>query len=419
MGEAASLETQPPFLIDATFATGVSATSATLDTEINPLGEAVSYHFEYDTVPYLQGEGPHGTVIPVPEASAGSGEADVLGTAPLYGLAPQTTYYYRVVAHNPLGAIVGPDGSFTTQPAIDGPSLLDGRAWEMVSPPQKSGANLDGIDEVGESVLQASASGNGLAYMAEGSFGQEAPANRSFLRSQYLAFRGAGGWSTKDVTTPREDIEGLVVGNTTGYKEFSQDLSFGAVQPRGFTPLSPLATETTPYLRAANGEFLPLVDPLDVPSETVFDGEVGHEGYPENEPEIEGGSPDLHSVVISSCFKLTEDAVSSCGKAKEATNGKFSLYVWHEGALQLASVLPDNHPAALSGGSSVLGGGSFIKRHAVSDDGMRLVFSTSSRNPAPPAVASICATRRSPRPFSWTCPNRVLLGAPGRRNSRT
>ncbi|MFZ1927074.1 MAG: hypothetical protein WAU42_13140 [Solirubrobacteraceae bacterium] len=372
LGEGAGFETQPPFLIDATFTTGVSATSATLDTEINPLGEAVSYHFEYDTVPYLQDEGPHGVAVPVPDASAGSGEADVLRAAPLYDLAPQTTYYYRVVAHSPLATIVGPAGSFTTQPAASGPPLLDGRVWEMVSPPQKSGASVLGITEYPDGVLQASAGGDGLAYISNGPFGQEAPANRSFDRSQFLAFRGANGWSTKNVTTPREDVVGLIPGNTSGYKAFSQDLSLGAVQPRGITPLSPLATETTPYLRIANGEFMPLVDSLDVPPETVFDGKPGEGGayksIPANEPAIEGGSPDLHSVVISSCFKLTENAVNSCSKGAQ-----HSLFVWHEGSLQLASILANGHPAVAT---TELGSGNNRDRHAISEDGTRLVFQT-------------------------------------------
>ncbi len=360
-----------------TSALGVSATSATLQAELNANNVETHYHFEYDTVPYAEGEGPHGTSVPVPDASLGSGSSGVTRSEQIDDLAPSTVYYYRIVATNTLGATAGPDGSFTTQPVLYGPPLLDGRVWEMVSPPQKSGAGILGISEVLGGVLQASADGNGLAYIANGPFGQEAPSSRTLQHSQYLAFRGPNGWNTKDVSTPREDVVGVYPGLTEAYMAFSQDLSFGAVQPRGVTPLSSLATATTPYLRAANGEFLPLVDSLDVPPETVFDGKVESNGVVEKEPEIEGGSPDLHSVVLSSCFKLTEDAINSCAKGPDAPTGVRSLYVWHEGELQLASVLPNNHPAAtLTGGISVLGGaGGFLKRHAVSDDGTRLVFS--------------------------------------------
>ncbi len=359
----ADLAFGPPLVL-STSALGVSATSAILQTELNANNLETQYHFEYDTVPYAEGEGPHGISVPVPDASLGSGAANVTRSEQIEDLAPSTVYYYRVVATSTLGITDGPEGLFTTQPAASGPPLLDGRVWEMVSPPQKSGAGIRGIDETPGGVLQASASGDGLAYIANSSFGQEAPGNRSFQRSQFLASRGADGWSTKDVTPPREDVVGVIVGNTEGYKAFSQDLSFGAVQPRGVTPLSPLATETTPYLRAANGEFLPLVDSLDVPPETVFDGKVGSNGIPPNEPEIEGGSPDLRSVVIASCFKLTEDAVNMCSKGVE------SLYVWHEGALQLASILPNGHPTTTLPEL----GGHRLRRHAVSEDGARLIF---------------------------------------------
>jgi hypothetical protein len=348
---------------------GVSATSATLQSELNAVNVETSYHFEYDTAPYAEGEGPHGTSIPLPDASTGSGGAAVTGSALVGGLAPATVYHYRVVATNTLGTVTGPDRSFTTQSAISGEPLLDGRVWEMVSPPQKSGSSIhglgSGLDPKG--VLQASVDGDGIAFLANGPFGQEAPSNRSLESSQFLAFRGTNGWSTKDVTTPREDVVGYIPGNLSGYKAFSQDLSFGAVQPRGVTPLSPLATATTPYLRAASGEFLPLVDSLNVPPETVFDGKVGSNGLVVNEPQFEGGSPDLHSVVIASCFKLTEDAVNSCGKDVQ------SLYLWHEGGLRLASVLPNEKPAALTGGQADLGGKD-LKRDVVSNDGTRLVF---------------------------------------------
>jgi hypothetical protein len=355
--------------IDSTSVSVVSASSATLETELNPHGLPTTYHFEYDTIPYAEGEPPHGTATLT--IFAGSGEADIARSAQVQNLSPATVYHYRAVAENSFGTVEGPEQSFITQPALSGAPLLDGRVWEMVSPPEKSGAGIKGINELGEGALQASADGTGLAYTANSSFGQEAPGNRSISVSQFLAFRGANGWSTKDVTTPREDVVGLEVGRTSGYEVFSQDLSFGAVQPRGITPLSPLATETTPYLRAENGEFLPLVDSLDVPPETVFDGKIGSDGLVEDaeggkEPEIEGGSPDLHSVVIASCFKLTRDAFNYCG------NRLSSLYVWHEGALQLASILPNEKSA---GGSSL--GGNHQKRHAVSEDGTRLVFSAS------------------------------------------
>jgi hypothetical protein len=366
-----------PPTVESTVVSGVSSSSAVFEAEVDPNHYQTAYRFEYvDNATYetdlASGDG-------FQQASRVPASADALlgstGTVQavreiVTGLSPATIYRYRLSAENGYGEARSPVQVFTTQSATSGPTLPDGRAWEMVSPLEKSGSSIYGFSERSIGVLQAAADGDGLAFVANGSFGQEAPGDRSPVSSQFLSFRGTNGWSTKDITTPREDVVGVIVGNTEGYKAFSEDLSVGAVQPRGVTPLSPLATATTPYLRVANGEFLPLVDSLNVPPETVFDGKVGSDGLVVDEPEIEGGSPDLHSVVLASCFKLTEDAVNSCGK------GGQSLYVWHEGALQLASVLPNNRPAALSGVATVLGE-SYLKRHAVSGDGTRLVFSPS------------------------------------------
>jgi hypothetical protein len=365
----------PPVLLSAS-ALDVSATSATLQAELGPNNLETTYHVEYDTVPYTAGEGPHGTSVPIPDADIGSGAATVTRNTLVEGLAPSTVYHYRIVATNTLGTVIGPERVITTQPAISGSLLLDGRGWEMVSPPEKSGSTISGIEHSPQGAIQASPDGDGIAFIANGAFGQEAAGDRSFQSSQFLATRGASGWSTKDITPPHEDIVGVLAGNTSGYKVFSQDLSLGALEPHGTTPLSPQASAPTPYLRAANGEYVPLVDAGNVPPEEAFDGKVAGSGLVQQEPRIEGGSPDLKSVVLASCFKLTEDAVNSCGK------GITSLYVWREGALQLASVLPNEHPTvATTEGESELGAGPsevHVTRHAVSEDGTRLVFTTVS-----------------------------------------
>jgi hypothetical protein len=52
----------------------------------------------------------------VAAASAGAGEAPVAVTAPISGLAPGTTYHYRLVATNALGATAGADAELTAVP---------------------------------------------------------------------------------------------------------------------------------------------------------------------------------------------------------------------------------------------------------------------------------------------------------------
>ena len=48
-GPDQTFTTVPPAPVDATYATGVGATEATLHTQINPLGNDTHYYFQYGT----------------------------------------------------------------------------------------------------------------------------------------------------------------------------------------------------------------------------------------------------------------------------------------------------------------------------------------------------------------------------------
>ncbi len=124
-------------------ATNLSSTFVDLHAQVNPLGSATTYRFEYDKTPYV-GEERHGVSVPVPDASIGSGgptgsslEAVVQHVG---GLAPGTTYHFRLVAENGVGARFGPDETFTTLPRA-APGLPDGRAYELVTPADKQGGS--------------------------------------------------------------------------------------------------------------------------------------------------------------------------------------------------------------------------------------------------------------------------------------
>jgi hypothetical protein len=377
--------------VDSTSVSQVAATSALLETELNPHGLPTTYHFEYDTAPYTEGGPAHGTSTST--ATAGAGNAELTRSVQVQGLHPATVYHYRVVATNSLGTVEGEDRVFTTQGAggsISQSLLPDGRGWEMVSPPEKGGVPLDAITEQGGDI-QAAADGSGLAYVARGSIDGEAPGNRSPAFSELLSRRGGVGsssWSTRDVTTPNEAPAGVLVGHGSEYQLFSSDLSLAAVDSfTGTTLLSPQASERTPYLRQPNGEYTPLVTAANVPPGTHF-GEVK---LPSGGVTIGvifvDATPDLAHLVLSSLQDLSEPVFTA--------GGHRSLYEWTAGALTLLSQVPSG-PATVCGGSgfaclpaaeaglaSELGSIVHITRHALSSDGSRAVFNTTdSVNPS-------------------------------------
>jgi hypothetical protein len=358
-GEDEVFTTLPPVLINSESASGVTATSATLAGEINPLGRDTSYRFEYG--PTLA----YGTSVPVPDGDAGSGASDVPLSALVEGLAPNTVYHYRVVASNSLGTVDGPDRVFTTSSG-DAARLPDGRAWEMVSPPDKGGYALDGIGLVLGADIQAAADGSAITYMAHGPVGAEPKGNRSATYSQVFSSRSADGWSSLDITTPHEAVTGATDTNFSEYRVFSPDLSVGLLAPEGFTPLAPSATEKTPYLREASGEYVPLVTAGNVPPGTKF-GQIEEGGTPvDGDVVMAGVSPDLRHVVLKSGPPLTEGIAD--------IEGRENLFEWFGGSLRLVSVLPlPDGKAASEEGTAHLGFGGNV-RHAVSDDGSRVFW---------------------------------------------
>jgi sugar lactone lactonase YvrE len=363
-GPDQSFETLPPVSIDSTSASAVSATTATLEAQLNPHGLSTTYHFEYDTAPYTEGGGPHGESTPT--ASAGSGTTDVLRSVLVSGLAPNTTYHFRVVAENELGAVQGPDSTFTTQGQAS-PLLPDSRGWELVTPPLKNGNAVDLPSSEG-GIIQAAADGSGLIYVAVGPVGSGVEGNRNIALTQLLSTRTAdGSWGTLDLSSPHQQAAGLIQGEPSEYRQFSPDLATAALMPAGATPLSPEATEKTPYLRSPSGAYVPLLTAANV-REGVHFGGIDPELGPEGSAKIEAASPDLQTVIISSEQPLTAPLESP---------GPQSLFAWRAGRLELASVLPDGTSAASH--KLLAGVGNVVSEKtigAVSNDGNRLIFQT-------------------------------------------
>jgi hypothetical protein len=364
----------------------VAATSATLNASINPDNTATSYFFQYGTEDCATVGQRCEEAPAAPGTSIGSGEnAVVVSEHVQHGLQAGTLYHYRVVAVSKIevspGAFEtqefdGPDQTFTTQTA-GGFVLPDGRAWEMVSPPNKHGALIEPIGETG--VVQASASGDAISYAATAP--TEAGAQGSSNNVQVLSTRGRAGWRSQDIAIPHATATALSLAGQE-YRYFSSDLSRAIVQPFGsFTPcrtaqgaeqpcVSTEASEQTPFLRTdftsgdatelcASSCYHPLVTATNVPAGVKFGGEAiclkqicG--------PEFLAATPDGSDVVLRSDVALTATPGDAGG-----------LYEWADGSLQLVSVLPGGAP---SGAADALLGNDPQIAHAISSDGSRVVW---------------------------------------------
>jgi hypothetical protein len=101
---AASAATKPT--VSTGRATGVTQSTATLHGSVNPRGAATTYSFQYGLTRKYTAQ--------TPVTAVGSGTTAVRVAAAIGGLAPATTYHYRVLATNAVGATAGGDRTFKT-----------------------------------------------------------------------------------------------------------------------------------------------------------------------------------------------------------------------------------------------------------------------------------------------------------------
>lgn len=350
-GSDSTFTTLPPASIDGESVSNVASSSITLGAQIDPLGSDTKYHFEYDTNAY-SGSASHGASVPVPDGDTGSGTSDVAVSEHVQGLTPGTTYHYRVVANNELGVVEGLDRSFTTQPVGASLALPDGRRWELVSPPDKHGATIQGFDATG-TATQASEGGGAITYAASSPTEVAPPGNVGPERVQVLSARAAGSWKSGDIATPHNvPTAENQTGHESEYELFSGDLSLGLVEPVGETPLSLDASKRTPYRRDnASDTYEPLVTSANAPGAEFA-----------NQVKLVSATPDLSHIIVESGVSLTTPPMGA------------GLYEWVGGQLQPVSVLPNEKPAPepLLGNHGYSAGG-FV-RHAISNDGSRIVW---------------------------------------------
>ena len=103
-------------------------------------------------------------------------------------------------------------------------TLLDSRGWEMVSPVEKNGGEVQGFEaNSGGDVLQAATDGESATFSSASSFSAEALG--APVASQYLSRRTGNGWVTEDITLAT--VAGAYGEEPAGvpYRLFSGDLA--------------------------------------------------------------------------------------------------------------------------------------------------------------------------------------------------
>jgi hypothetical protein len=336
------------------FPAKVSATQAQARAMTDPNGAATSYRVQYGEVECSSHESACKEAAPTPPVEReGFGVQEV--QLELTGLSPSTTYHFRVIAENSFahGAqrVISEEHTLTTQSSPVEAKLLDGRGWELVTPPEKDGSTIYALRKEG-GLIQAAANGDSIAYVAAGPVGESAPSgSRSPEPTEIVAKREAGAtgakdpWSSQDVATETEaPSEGFEAGGPWEYQAFSSSLSASIVAPLTESALNAGEPEEAPagqdiYVRGSEecpeGAkstpcFVPLVTPAD-------DTGSSHEPLSLTAASLgfATATPDLEHVVFSSKAALTANAVP----------GHQALYMWTAGKpaserLQLLSVLP-------------------------------------------------------------------------------
>jgi hypothetical protein len=373
-----SLQTAGPVVAD-TWSESVGPTEATLKAEIDPEGSATTYRFEYGTSEAYGQQ--------TEELNVGSDSNVHVLTRYVTGLAPHTTYHYRVVATNGVAENVGSDHVFTTyarrvfntacpnQDFRNGPAagLPDCRAYEMVSPVDKAGGDIVATPLSGSSNLtsgwyKSAPDGDKVVYTGERAFGDSLSARES---NQYIATRGGDGWSTHGINAPLEnwifhpEQGGNFATTNTSYWAFSEDLSYAWTLDLNRESLAPGdRAGVQNFHRRDNGndsyEALTTADPL-----------LGSANYAPS------------SVAFSANGDKTFLTIDRPLTANAAMNTEAQVYEFFNGELSLVSVLPNG---VADPGSSTLGGNGegFLARreatleHAVSDDGSRVFWRSSS-----------------------------------------
>jgi hypothetical protein len=355
-------------------------TSTVLRAEIDPNGFGTHYIFQYLTAAQYEANPSGERFAGATEAPIGGGEigGGSIGqvTAAISGLTPDTAYRFRVIATSECngggGAPCVSEGeasSFATYPLFP-PGLPDHRAYEMVSPAQKHGAEVLPAEPYVSSCLrlsptshgeckpnsfgnvfpmQSSPDGEALAYEGQ----PFNPFEGAVDYDSYVSRRTASGWQTTALI-PAQPPSGV------------SQLAFDAGLDQGLLSSPSLGSERASLAlqpTSQPGSLTPLLS--EEPPNRTSDFKLTYGGH----------SADFSRIFFTANDTLTEETPFAPEPPDPGASGS-DLYEWHEGQLALVNVLPGN--------TAVAEGAKFASispdTHAVSDDGSRVYFEDEAGN---------------------------------------
>ena len=387
------------------WAVAAGSEEAAVQAEVNPhFWTDTRYRVEYGTAP-CSGGGCQSRP-PAPGALLGAGAVDravKTGKVALPGLQPATTYYYRFVMQSSGGGpVVGPDSTFTTFPEPGAlkscpndavrtgaaAELPDCRAYEMVSPIDKAGGDIEALEGIPffrsspfatssyfrSQVNQAAPDGGRVTFSAARAF---AGAVSSPWSSQYVAERNpTSGWATHSLNPPLGTLN--IYGQRNQeipFKGFSEDLcSFWFVQDSDRT-LVPGAPERVPNLYRGDvcgGGGFGLLTSVPPPGYS-YAAEPAGSNYL---PEPQGFTANGECTFFRANAALTLDA--------DPAKGRYQLYeACSDGQLRLVSVLPNGEAAPTHASLGTMSGERADFRNggvrgAISTGGSRVIWSASA-----------------------------------------
>jgi hypothetical protein len=321
-------------------------TSAVIGGSVNPNNQSTAYWFEYGTTAAYSQRLPTGGGL-----DAGSGGVGEQLTQEITGLAPATTYHFRVVAENSAGPTMGGDVTFRTPASAagcaneqlreenDSLNLPECRAYEQVTPQE---TNNGDVDHMIRGPVAAPAGGL-VAYNLTQAFGSEVLGFGVF--ASYAASRSSDVWQSQPIQPPNAPQASFAYAGEIQAitADLSEELMLTNVDPTSREPLpggqEPEGTQAF-YLRDNTTGRYQFVTPVPAHSGPGTGGAL---------------TPDGSAAFI-------------------AVKGTLRRYETVTGQLENVAILPDGSESS----TAEIAGGQTPGRHAFSDDANIVFFSDAS-----------------------------------------